>query len=459
MEITVQQVELLSDDDYIYLDVRGEIAYQHGHIPKAYEWAGDFSHIEELPKDKRLIVYCNYGEKSAPIAEQLRQEGYEALNLSGGYREWLLHVTSQKEQMQDVSKDGLHLFSSTEELTPDEVKRYDRQIILPQVGSDGQKKLKKSKVLIIGAGGLGAPAALYLAGAGVGTIGIVDADDVSVSNLQRQIIHTSKREGTNKAESAKKSMLELNEHIKVNTYPEYLYADNAEELFKEYDFIIDAVDNFETKFLINDTCVLLKKPFCHAGILQFQGQVMTYVPEEDQPCYRCIFEEIPESGSVPNCSQAGIIGAVAGIIGCIQALEAIKYLLGIGELLTALRRSGKTLAVATSKPEPFAVKILEHFGIADRFAYIAGGTLDETRTKKAEVIRYALERLGIPSGLSAVMVGDRKYDIVGARGVGIASIGVLYGYGTRAELSEAGAPFLAADIAELGSLLMPERVP
>ena len=200
--------------------------------------------------------------------------------------------------------------------------------------SDGQKKLKKSKVLIIGAGGLGAPAALYLAGAGVGTIGIVDADDVSVSNLQRQIIHTSKREGTNKAESAKKSILELNEHIKVNTYPEYLYADNAEELFKEYDFIIDAVDNFETKFLINDTCVLLKKPFCHAGILQFQGQVMTYVPEEDQPCYRCIFEEIPESGSVPNCSQAGIIGAVAGIIGCIQALEAIKYLLGIGELLT-----------------------------------------------------------------------------------------------------------------------------
>ena len=287
MEITVQQVELLSDDDYIYLDVRGEIAYQHGHIPKAYEWAGDFSRIEELPKDKRLIVYCNYGEKSAPIAEQLRQEGYEAFNLSGGYREWLLHVTSQKEQMQDVSKDGLHLFSSTEELTPDEVKRYDRQIILPQVGSDGQKKLKKSKVLIIGAGGLGAPAALYLAGAGVGTIGIVDADDVSVSNLQRQIIHTSKREGTNKAESAKISMLELNEHIKVNTYPEYLYADNAEELFKEYDFIIDAVDNFETKFLINDTCVLLKKPFCHAGI-----------------------------------------------IGCIQALEAIKYLLGIGELLT-----------------------------------------------------------------------------------------------------------------------------
>ena len=333
MEITVQQVELLSDDDYIYLDVRGEIAYQHGHIPKAYEWAGDFSHIEELPKDKRLIVYCNYGEKSAPIAEQLRQEGYEALNLSGGYREWLLHVTSQKEQMQDVSKDGLHLFSSTEELTPDEVKRYDRQIILPQVGSDGQKKLKKSKVLIIGAGGLGAPAALYLAGAGVGTIGIVDADDVSVSNLQRQIIHTSKREGTNKAESAKKSMLELNEHIKVNTYPEYLYADNAEELFKEYDFIIDAVDNFETKFLINDTCVLLKKPFCHAGIRQFYGQVLTYVPGEG-PCYRCIFEEIPKDGTVDNCSSAGVIGSIPGIIGSIQALEAQKYITGAGELLT-----------------------------------------------------------------------------------------------------------------------------
>ena len=164
--------------------------------------------------------------------------------------------------------------------TNEQMERYSRHIILQEVGVKGQKKLLNGKVLIIGAGGLGAPAAMYLAAAGVGTIGIVDADEVDLSNLQRQIIHTSKREGTNKAESAKKSMLELNEHIKVNTYPEYLYADNAEELFKEYDFIIDAVDNFETKFLINDTCVLLKKPFCHAGILQFQGQVMTYVPEK-----------------------------------------------------------------------------------------------------------------------------------------------------------------------------------
>ena len=333
MEITVQQVELLSDDDYIYLDVRGEIAYQHGHIPKAYEWAGDFSRIEELPKDKRLIVYCNYGEKSAPIAEQLRQEGYEALNLSGGYREWLLHVTSQKEQMQDVSKDGLHLFSSTEELTPDEVKRYDRQIILPQVGSDGQKKLKKSKVLIIGAGGLGAPAALYLAGAGVGTIGIADADEVDLSNLQRQVIHTTADVGKLKVESAAETMKAINPDVTVNTYHTFVDSSNIMDLIKDYDFILDGTDNFPAKFLINDACVMAEKPFSHAGIIRFQGQLMTYVPGQG-PCYRCAFQSPPPKDAVPTCKQAGVIGAMGGVIGSLQAMEAIKYIIGQGDLLT-----------------------------------------------------------------------------------------------------------------------------
>lgn len=218
-------------------------------------------------------------------------------------------------------------------LSAEEEKRYGRQMILPEVGSKGQLKLKKSKVLIIGAGGLGSPAAMYLAGAGVGTIGIMDADVVSISNLQRQIVHNMAGENRNKAESAKLCLQSLNDKIEVKAYPYALTAENAEEIISGYDFAIDAADNFETKFLINDACVLLEKPFCHAGVLRFQGQVMTYVPG-DAPCFRCIFEEVPQNGTVPNCKQAGIIGAVAGIIGSVQALEAIKYLLGAGELLT-----------------------------------------------------------------------------------------------------------------------------
>lgn len=313
MDITIQQVNAMPIGDYLYIDIRSEIAYQNGHIPEAVYWDCGEENLEKFPKDKKLIVYCTYGEKSIVAAEKLVQKGFRAYNLYGGYREWLLH----------------HF----EELSAEEVRRYDRQMILPEVGSEGQKKLKKSKVLIVGAGGLGSPVAVYLAGAGIGTIGIMDADVVNISNLQRQFIHNIKTENVNKAESVKMALEKLNDKIKVKIYPFALTADNAKEIIREYDFIIDAVDNFETKFLINDTCVLLEKPFCHAGILRFEGQVMTYVPG-NYPCYRCVFEEIPEGSLVPNCSQAGIIGAVAGIIGSIQALEAIKYLLGIGELLT-----------------------------------------------------------------------------------------------------------------------------
>ena len=313
LNISVQQMSLMPSDDYICIDIRGETAYQHGHIPGAVCWNGNEESLKRFSEYKKLIVYCTYGEKSIVTTEKLIQKGFEAYNLSGGYREWLLHCFK--------------------ELDAEEVTRYDRQIILPQIGSEGQKKLKSSSVLIVGAGGLGSPAALYLAGAGVGTIGIMGGDTVSVSNLQRQMIHNMETECVNKAESAKLSLQKLNDRIEIRAYPHALTADNAEEIISKYDFIIDAADNFETKFLINDACVLLEKAFCHAGILQFEGQVMTYVPGNN-PCYRCVFEEIPESGSIPNCSQAGIIGAVAGIIGSIQALEAVKYLLGAGELLT-----------------------------------------------------------------------------------------------------------------------------
>ena len=215
----------------------------------------------------------------------------------------------------------------------EQLERYSRHIILKEVGVKGQKKLLAAKVLIIGAGGLGAPAALYLAAAGVGTIGIVDADEVDLSNLQRQVIHTTPDIGRPKVESAAETMRAMNPDVTVNTYQEFVDSTNIAELIAPYDFVIDGVDNFPTKFLINDACVMAGKPFVHAGIIRFKGQLMTYVPGQG-PCYRCVFREMPPKDAVPTCKQAGVIGALAGVIGCLEALEAVKYILGVGELLT-----------------------------------------------------------------------------------------------------------------------------
>ena len=218
-------------------------------------------------------------------------------------------------------------------MTDEQIERYSRHIILNEVGVKGQKKLLKGKVLIIGAGGLGAPAAMYLAAAGVGTIGIVDADEVDLSNLQRQIIHGTADVGKAKVKSAKETMNAMNPDVQVNTYRMFVDASNIRELIRDYDFIIDGTDNFPAKFLINDACVLEKKPFSHAGIIRFKGQLMTYVPGEG-PCYRCVFKNPPPKDAVPTCKQAGVIGAMGGVIGSLQAMEAIKYLIGVGELLT-----------------------------------------------------------------------------------------------------------------------------
>ena len=208
-------------------------------------------------------------------------------------------------------------------LSNEQLERYSRHILLKEVGVRGQKKLLNAKVLIIGAGGLGSPAAMYLAAAGVGTIGIADADDVDLSNLQRQILHGTADVGKPKVVSAMETMNHLNPDVKVNTYHMYVTADNIMELIGDYDFIIDGTDNFPAKFLINDACVLAKKPFCHGGVLQFHGQLMTYVPGAG-PCYRCIFQEIPPKDAVPSCREAGVIGVMAGIIGALQAMEAVK---------------------------------------------------------------------------------------------------------------------------------------
>ena len=218
-------------------------------------------------------------------------------------------------------------------LTGEQIERYSRHLILKSVGVRGQKKLRDSKVLIIGAGGLGSPAAMYLAAAGVGTIGIADSDVVDLSNLQRQIIHTTPDVGKPKVESAKETIRQLNPDVAVKTYHTLVSAENIKEIVRDYDFILDGTDNFPAKFLINDACVLAGKPFCHAGIIQFFGQLMTYVPGQG-PCYRCVMKNPPPKGAAPSCKEAGVIGAMAGVIGTLQAMEAIKYLTGTGELLT-----------------------------------------------------------------------------------------------------------------------------
>jgi thiazole biosynthesis adenylyltransferase ThiF len=217
--------------------------------------------------------------------------------------------------------------------TNEQLERYSRHIILKEVGVKGQKKLLNAKVLIIGAGGLGAPAALYLAAAGVGTIGIADADVVDLSNLQRQVIHTTNDIGKKKVESAAETMRAINPDVTVNTYYDFVSSANIMDLIKDYDFILDGTDNFPAKFLINDACVMAKKPLSHAGIIRFKGQLTTIIPGEG-PCYRCIFKDPPPKDAVPTCKQAGVIGAMGGVIGSLQAMEAIKYIIGVGDLLT-----------------------------------------------------------------------------------------------------------------------------
>ena len=216
--------------------------------------------------------------------------------------------------------------------TNEQLERYSRHIILKEIGVKGQKKLLNARVLIIGAGGLGAPAALYLAAAGVGTIGIADADVVDLSNLQRQVIHTTADIGKRKVESAAETMRAINPDVTVIPYHEFVSSYNILDLIRDYDFILDGTDNFPAKFLINDACVMAKKPLSHAGIIRFKGQLTTIIPGES-PCYRCIFKNPPPKDAVPTCKQAGVIGAMGGVIGSLQAMEAIKYITGTGELL------------------------------------------------------------------------------------------------------------------------------
>ncbi len=218
------------------------------------------------------------------------------------------------------------------EFSEEQIKRYSRHIILNEVGGRGQKKLLNSKVFLVGAGGLGSPAAFYLAAAGVGTLGIVDDDDVDHSNLQRQILHSYKDVGFPKTLSAKATLEALNPDVEVVPYTQRLTSENIMDIIKDYDVILDGSDNFPTRYLVNDACVLMGKPLSHGSIFKFEGQATTIVPGET-PCYRCLFEEPPPADLVPSCQEAGVLGVLPGVIGCIQATEVIKLLIGKGKLL------------------------------------------------------------------------------------------------------------------------------
>jgi molybdopterin/thiamine biosynthesis adenylyltransferase len=219
------------------------------------------------------------------------------------------------------------------DFSAEQIERYSRHILLQDIGVEGQEKISRGKVLVIGAGGLGAPVLLYLAAAGVGTLGVIDGDTVDLSNLQRQVIHFTADVGRPKVVSAEEKINRINPDVKVITYPRFFSSENALDIVKDYDFIVDGTDTFPVKFLINDACVLAGKPFSHGGILRFEGQTLTCLPGQTV-CYRCLFHAPPPPDAVPTCSQAGVLGAIAGMLGTIQAAETLKFLTGTGELLT-----------------------------------------------------------------------------------------------------------------------------
>jgi molybdopterin/thiamine biosynthesis adenylyltransferase len=302
------------------VDVREQHEWDAGHIPGAEHIPlGTVAQVaaERLPKkEERIVLHCAAGVRSAVAAYQLQQIGYTNVSsMAGGFGAW--------------RELGLPIEAP---LQAAQLERYSRHLLIPEVGIGGQQKLLRSKVLMVGAGGLGSPAAYYLAAAGVGTLGIIDSDVVDATNLQRQILHSTERLGEPKVDSAKRTLEALNPDVNVVTYRERLSSDNIDRIIADYDVIVDGADNFPTRYLLNDASVKWRKPIVHGSIYRFEGQVTVFKPFEG-PCYRCLFHEPPPPEMAPSCAEAGVLGVLPGVIGCVQANEAIKLLLGIGEPL------------------------------------------------------------------------------------------------------------------------------
>ncbi|HMD45605.1 MAG TPA: molybdopterin-synthase adenylyltransferase MoeB [Acidimicrobiales bacterium] len=305
-----------------FLDVREPDEYEQGAIPEAVHLPR--GHLEfqvegRLPdKERPIVVYCAAGVRSAFAAQTLGALGYrDVVSMAGGFNRW---------------KDEGKTWTTPRTLTPEQRNRYQRHLLLPEVGEKGQQKLLDAKVLLLGAGGLGSPAALYLAAAGVGTLGIIDMDVVDESNLQRQVLHNMERIGDRKVDSAKKTLTALNPDVNVATYDVRLGADNVLDIIDGFDVIVDGTDNFPTRYLVNDASLLKRIPVVHGSIFRFEGQVTVFDPYNG-PCYRCFVPEPPPAELAPSCAEAGVLGVLPGIIGSIQALEAIKVLLDLGDPL------------------------------------------------------------------------------------------------------------------------------
>lgn len=306
----------------VLVDVREKDEFRAGFIPGALSLPRGFLEMQaeqKLPdKSAPIVLYCAGGTRSAFAAHTLQSLGYTNVESANpGFVRW---------------KDLGYPMEVPPALTDAQRERYSRHLLLPEVGEAGQAKLLSAKVLLLGAGGLGSPAALYLAAAGVGTIGLVDADVVDASNLQRQIIHATSRIGTPKVDSAEKAIRELNPDVKVVKFQERVTSANVDRIFEGFDVVVDGCDNFPTRYLVNDASVFLKKPVVHGSIFRFDGQVTTFLPGVG-PCYRCLYPEPPPPHLAPSCQEAGVLGILCGIVGTLQATEAIKLILGKGDAL------------------------------------------------------------------------------------------------------------------------------
>jgi molybdopterin/thiamine biosynthesis adenylyltransferase/rhodanese-related sulfurtransferase len=306
----------------ILVDVREKDEWTEGFIPGARWIPRGFLELrveEQVPeKAAEVVLYCAGGTRSALAARALQELGYSNVSsLAGGFTAW--------------KRAGLP-FERPYVMTPEQSVRYARHTMLPEIGQEGQVKLLRSRMLCLGAGGLGSPVALYLAAAGVGTIGIIDDDVVDASNLQRQILHATDRIGIPKVESARKTITGLNPDVKVVPIQARLTSENVLDILKDYDVIVDGVDNFPTRYLLNDAALKLGKPVVHASIYRFEGQITCFVPDEG-PCYRCLYPEPPPPDMAPSCQEAGVLGVLPGVVGVLQATEAIKIALGLGKSL------------------------------------------------------------------------------------------------------------------------------